>query len=275
MHDPRYPSPRRPRRLPHPPEVYRRRRIVAAAVVLLLVLALIVGIIVGVVALFRGGDEQPPSAAASSSASEQDGASEQAGEQDDAPGGEQQGAEEVVEEAPADDSEPGSEDLEDLDEEPKVAEGPCKDESISLRATIDRAEYLVGDQPRFGIVVTNIGDTTCARDLGPAVQQVMVRAVEGDRRTWVNTDCAPGTGRDVWTLAPADQVAFAITWSGTSSAPGCSGSRNPVAPGEYRVTAQVGEVESEPVQFTVIDPSVPEPEPEAALPSPPPPPPAG
>ncbi|MBD8507306.1 hypothetical protein HT102_12510 [Hoyosella sp. G463] len=272
MHDPRYPSPRRPRPLPHPPEVYRRRRLVAAAVVLLLVLALIVGIILGIVALLRGGDEPVPTASGSS-ASEQEDSGEQDGERDDASDGDDAGNEEVVEETTSEDLDAASDDL---DDEPKVAEGPCKDESITVRATIDRSEYLVGDQPRFGIVVTNIGDSTCARDLGPAVQQVTVRAVEGDRRTWVNTDCAPVTGRDVWTLAPGDQVAFAITWSGTSSAPGCSGSRNPVAPGEYRVLAQVGEVESEPVQFAVIDPSVPEPEPEAALPSPlPPPPPAG
>ncbi len=241
---------------------------------LLLVLALIVGIILGVLALFRGGDEPSPSAAASTSTSEQDDTDEQAAEPGDSQDGKE--PEELVEETPSEDPDGSSEGSDDLEDEPKVAEGPCKDESITVRATIDRAEYLVGDQPRFGIVVTNIGDTTCARDLGPAVQQVTVRTVEGDRRTWVNTDCAPSTGRDVWTLAPGDQVAFAITWSGTSSAPGCSGSRNPVAPGEYRVMAQVGAVESEPVQFSVIDPSVPEPEPEAALPSPlPPSPPAG
>lgn len=153
-------------------------------------------------------------------------------------------------------------DLDDDDEEVKIAEGPCTDSGLTVRATIDRAEYPIGDQPRFGVVVTNIGDTTCARDLGAAVQQIAVRTVDGDRRVWVNTDCSPATGRDVWTLAPGDQAAFAITWSGTGSAPGCFGPREPVGPGVYRVVAQVGEISAEPVEFAIFDPHAPEPEPE-------------
>lgn len=197
-----------------------------------------------------------------------------AGSGNEEPAGTQPAATGTPEETPSEVPERDTGDEDDLagddedDEEIKVAEGPCADSSLTVRATIDRPEYPVADQPRFGVIVTNIGDTTCARDLGAAVQQISVRSVDGDSRVWVNTDCSPPTGRDVWTLAPGDQAAFAITWSGTASAPGCFGPREPVGPGRYRVIAQVGEIAAEPVEFEIVDPREPEPEPTPASPTP-------
>ncbi|MBB3037751.1 DUF4232 domain-containing protein [Hoyosella altamirensis] len=256
MHDPRY-RPAQSRRLPHPPEVYRRRRIAAAVILLVLLGGIIAGILVGIRAFAGSGAEDPTDVQASGTATSA-----------------QKTPDETASEVPKRDPDARGDDEDDLDddldddEEVKVAEGPCADSSLSVRATIDRAEYPIGDQPRFGVVVTNIGDTTCARDLGPAVQQISVRAVENDRRVWVNTDCAPTTGRDVWTLAPGDQAAFAITWSGTGSAPGCFGPRDAVDSGVYRVFAQVGEISAEPVEFAIFDPDAPEPEPESESPPP-------
>ncbi|GGC76362.1 DUF4232 domain-containing protein [Hoyosella rhizosphaerae] len=255
MSDPGYRSPRPPRRLPHPPEVYRRRRIAAAVIVLFLVIVLAVGLFFAVrLVLGAGsGDNSDPQALVE--------ATDEPDEDDDESGDDESlDADDEFDEVLEEDD--------DFDDEPKIAEGPCLDSAMAVRATVDRTEYPVGDQPRFGMVITNIGDTTCARDLGPAVKQVSVRSVEGDRRIWVNTDCSPATGRDVWTLAPGDQAAFAITWSGTNSSPGCSGARQTVEPGEYRLFTQVGEVSAEPVTFSVFDPNAPEPEPEIE-PSPP------
>lgn len=136
----------------------------------------------------------------------------------------------------------------------EVVEGPCADAEIGVEVTMDRRNFLVGDQPRFVLVVTNHGQKTCARDLGPALQQLIVHEVDGRERIWSNLDCAPGTGRDTWTLSPGERAAFATIWTGTTSLPGCAGQRLPVEPGLYELTAQLGPIVSAPQQFAINPP---------------------
>ncbi|MBH0120368.1 hypothetical protein M1M07_24210 [Rhodococcus sp. HM1] len=132
-----------------------------------------------------------------------------------------------------------------------VAAGQCPDQSLAVRVTADQPNYRVGDEPAFTIVITNIGTEQCERDLGAGLQQVLVYSLDGATRFWSNTDCFPESTADVRTLAPGDQAAFSVKWSGTTSAPGCQQPREPVGPGAYSVVGQLGGLRSTPEPFNV------------------------
>jgi hypothetical protein len=79
----------------------------------------------------------------------------------------------------------------------------------------------------------------------------MVYTLDGATRLWSNTDCFPESTADVRTLAPGDQAAFSVKWSGTTSAPGCQQPREQVGPGAYSVVGQLGGLRSTPEPFNV------------------------
>ncbi|MDO2377335.1 hypothetical protein KI427_03590 [Rhodococcus ruber] len=132
-----------------------------------------------------------------------------------------------------------------------VAAGQCPDQALAVRVTADRPNYQVGEEPEFTIVITNIGTTACERDLGAGLQQVLVYSLDGSRRLWSNTDCFPESTADVRKLAPGDQAAFAVKWSGTTSEPGCQAPRERVPAGAYTVVGQLGGLRSTPEPFNI------------------------
>ncbi|CCW15534.1 hypothetical protein RAJCM14343_0835 [Rhodococcus aetherivorans] len=132
-----------------------------------------------------------------------------------------------------------------------VAAGQCPDQSLAVRVTADRPNYQVGEEPEFTIVITNIGTAACERDLGAGLQQVLVYSLDGSRRLWANTDCFPESTADVRKLAPGDQAAFAVKWSGTTSEPGCQAPRERVPAGAYTVVGQLGGLRSTPEPFNI------------------------
>ena len=46
-----------------------------------------------------------------------------------------------------------------------------------------------------------------------------------------------------------------ITWSGTTSNPGCNKPRVPVPAGQYQAVGKIGEKESSPITFNVVKPA--------------------
>ena len=129
--------------------------------------------------------------------------------------------------------------------------GQCPDQSLAIKATVEQPTYQAGQEPVFGIVITNIGTTPCQRDLGAGLQQALVYTIDGGQRLWSNADCYPNTASDMRTLNPGQQAAFTVKWSGTTSAPQCAGERTPVAPGAYTVVAQLGALRSAPEPFNI------------------------
>jgi hypothetical protein len=85
--------------------------------------------------------------------------------------------------------------------------------------------------------------------MGSGLQQVSVQSLDGQRRLWTNTDCDQGGPADMRTLNGGQQAEFTLTWSGTTSQPGCTGERVPVPPGAYAVSAQFGSIHSAPETF--------------------------
>lgn len=132
-----------------------------------------------------------------------------------------------------------------------AALGQCTDQSLAVKVTVGQATYKTGEQPQFGIVITNISSGACERDMGSGLQLVQVQSLDGQRKLWSSTDCYPDGTPDMRALAPGQQAAFTVTWSGASSQPGCAGERLPVPAGPYTVVAQLGSVRSQPEPFNI------------------------
>lgn len=210
---------------PLPPEIYWRRRLLAVGA---LIVALALVIWLALMLLRGGGDDKGPKAAAATSTS-----AKAAGSTTADPSGSKVPASGTV------NSTAGG------------VPAPCPDQSLAVKVTAGQPTYKAGDQPVFTIVVTNISTAACSRDMGSGLQQVWVQSLDGQRKLWSNTDCDQGGPADPRTLNGGQQAAFTLTWSGTTSQPGCAGDRVPVPAGGYAVVAQFGSVRSTPETFNI------------------------
>lgn len=131
----------------------------------------------------------------------------------------------------------------------------CSDQSLSVVLYTDKPTYSTGDQPVFTLVTTNGGLAPCSRDIGKAAQNVTVRTLDGSRTLWSAQDCAPDKSVNIQVLQPGQQVRDDITWSGTTSSPGCKKKRVQIAPGGYQAIGKLGERESAPITFNVVAPA--------------------
>ena len=138
---------------------------------------------------------------------------------------------------------------------PVPASGLCPDQNISVVLYTDKPTYKVGDQPVFTIVTTNAGLSDCTRDVGKAAQNVIVRTLDGTRTLWSARDCSPLQTVNNVNLKPAQQVRDTITWSGTTSNPGCDKPRVPIPVGAFQAIGKIGEKESAPITFNVVAPA--------------------
>ncbi|WP_067698602.1 DUF4232 domain-containing protein [Nocardia jejuensis] len=215
---------------PLPPEIYWRRRALAiGAIVVALAIVLWVGF-----ALLRGGGDDPKAdakGATSTSATTK-------------PSGSSSGAPDSASASAKPSASGGS-------AAPAAAQGQCPDQSLAVKVNVGQPTYKTGEQPVFGIVITNISSSTCERDMGSGLQLVSVQSLDGQRRLWSSTDCYPDGTPDVRALNPGQQAAFTVTWSGATSQPQCAGDRVAVPAGPYTVVAQLGSVRSAPEPFNI------------------------
>ncbi|WP_019931620.1 hypothetical protein [Nocardia sp. BMG111209] len=221
---------------PLPPEIYWRRRLLAIAA-LVLALALAIWLAFTVV---RGGTtaKKAPRAAASGTATTAKTAATTTAAATEAPSGTPDPSVSKAAAATANALASGS-------------PASCADQSLAVKLSVGRPTYKPGEQPVFGIVITNISTASCQRDVGSGLQQVSVQSLDGQRRLWSNTDCDTGGPADVRALSAGQQAAFTLTWSGTTSQPNCAGQRVPVPPGAYAVVAQFGSIRSSPETFNI------------------------
>lgn len=153
----------------------------------------------------------------------------------------------------------------------------CPDSNLAIKGVTNAPQYVIGDQPKFTMVVTNIGLVACKRDVGAAVLAAYVYTLDNNR-LWSNLDCAPSNETLVKTFNPGEQVTTEVTWTGMGSAPQCPLPREPIGPGTYNLVVQLGNARSAAVPFTLSDapppPAEPAPlppaEPEAVPAGPPP-----
>lgn len=140
---------------------------------------------------------------------------------------------------------------------PVLKEGDdCPDSTLAVKGLTNQPQYVIGDQPKFTMVVTNIGLVACKRDVGAAVLAAYVYSLD-NKRLWSNLDCAPSNETLVKTFAPGEQVTTAVTWTGMGSAPGCPLPRPQIGPGTYNLVVQLGNLRSAPVPFILSAPPPP------------------
>lgn len=136
---------------------------------------------------------------------------------------------------------------------PLLKEGDdCPDSTLAVKGITSQPQYVVGEQPKFTMVVTNIGLVACKRDVGAAVLAAYVYSLDNNR-LWSNLDCAPSNETLVKTFNPGEQVTTEVTWTGMGSAPQCPMPRQPIGAGTYNLMVQLGNLRSAPVPFIMAE----------------------
>jgi hypothetical protein len=132
---------------------------------------------------------------------------------------------------------------------PVLKEGDdCPDSTLGVKGLTNAPQYFIGDQPKFTMIVTNIGLVACKRDVGAAVLAAYVYSLD-NKRLWSNLDCAPSNETLVKTFTPGEQVTTAVTWTGMGSSPHCPLPRPAIGPGTYNLVVQLGNLRSLTVPF--------------------------
>jgi hypothetical protein len=140
---------------------------------------------------------------------------------------------------------------------PVLKEGDdCPDSTLAVKGLTNAPQYFIGDQPKFTMIVTNIGLVSCKRDVGAAVLAAYVYSLD-NKRLWSNLDCAPSNETLVKTFTPGEQVTTAVTWTGMGSAPHCPLPRPAIGPGTYNLVVQLGNLRSQPLPFILNQPPPP------------------
>jgi hypothetical protein len=140
---------------------------------------------------------------------------------------------------------------------PVLKEGDdCPDSTLAVKGLTNAPQYFIGDQPKFTMVVTNIGLVACKHDVGAAVLAAYVYTLD-NKRLWSNLDCAPSNETLVKTFTPGEQVTTAVTWTGMGSAPHCPLPRPAIGPGTYNLVVQLGNLRSLAVPFIMNQPPPP------------------
>jgi hypothetical protein len=239
---------------PLPPEIYWRRRGLAVGIAVV-VIAIVVAIIVAVLSGSAGANTN--NGAAKKPAADAPQSPPGAGPEVKTP---------VEPPAGQNSDQPAETPTAAVQPPPVLKEGDdCPDSTLAVKGLTNAPQYVIGDQPKFVMVVTNIGLVACKRDVGAAVLAAYVYSLD-NKRLWSNLDCAPSNETLVKTFAPGEQVTTAVTWTGMGSAPHCPLPRPAIGPGTYNLVVQLGNLRSAAVPFILAPPLPP-----GAAPPPPPP----
>lgn len=125
----------------------------------------------------------------------------------------------------------------------------CVATSLQVAAVTSAKSYKVGTEPVLSLQVTNTGLKPCTQDLADG--QIVLSVYNGDARVWGSHDCKVEPGTNVSTLSPNRPVKLSITWTGTSSVPGCQAQRVRVAAGTYTLKATLAKINGAPATFTL------------------------
>jgi hypothetical protein len=123
--------------------------------------------------------------------------------------------------------------------------------ALSVGAETGAPRYAVGQRPHLRLVVANVGQVACTRDVSRPLRELVITSQDGATRLWSSTDCYSAATREERTLAPGEKLTFSITWSGRTSAPGCPAARHAVPAGTYHVVGKLGPLVGAPIPLTL------------------------
>lgn len=136
-----------------------------------------------------------------------------------------------------------------------VLAGPevCTDEEMLITAETEDKSFASGTSVQFTIRIENDSDRSCRRDIGGDHRELYLRKGTGATKLWSSRDCAGPSGSEVQELAPGFETSHFIVWHGESSDSCADGAPagEPVAPGDYQLTARLGTAYGKPVPVTV------------------------
>lgn len=115
---------------------------------------------------------------------------------------------------------------------------PCSDDMVAVEVR-GPGSVPAGSSPTLELVVTNVSPVPCVRVLDKELQEIVLLDASG-ARVWGSNDCVPESSDDTRTLAPGEQVAFPLVWTGRSSEPSCTATRTALAPGQYVLRGRLG-----------------------------------
>lgn len=132
---------------------------------------------------------------------------------------------------------------------PPTGPVPCTNEMLGVTAEIDAPEHRVGERPVLRLVIENVADEPCVRDLDSQRQEIVVWSEDLSERLWSSNDCVNAPSTDLRTLVPGQPVAFSVRWAGRTTTPGCAEERTVVPAGSYQVMTRLDDVISPPTPF--------------------------
>ena len=125
---------------------------------------------------------------------------------------------------------------------------PCADEAIRVTAEPARREFPIGERITLRIAVANVGRHECTRETGGMLRELIVLDGNG-QRLWSSRDCYGESTDEPPVLQAGEVRSTEVRWSGHTSHPGCPAERRAVAPGDYVLVAELGDLASDPVPF--------------------------
>jgi hypothetical protein len=127
----------------------------------------------------------------------------------------------------------------------------CVDSAIAVSATTDSSTYRIGLEPVLSLVIENIGDVACLRDVGAKANELEIKS--GGYHVWSSDDCSASQRSKIATLEPGDKVASSISWDGKLSQKGCPKQNKAAKAGRYEVIGRNLAVVSDPTPFSLTN----------------------
>lgn len=127
----------------------------------------------------------------------------------------------------------------------------CAESAILVEATTDASTYAVGSEPVLSLVITNVGDVACLRDIGPKANELEIKS--GGYHVWSSDDCSASQRSKIETLEPGQKVASSISWDGKLSQKGCPKQDKAAKAGRYEVIGRNVDAVSDPTPFALTN----------------------
>jgi hypothetical protein len=203
------------------PAVYRRRR-VAALIAVVVVIAVVWGLVAGISGLMGGKNDDAASVPAPSTTTASVGS---------------KGSATASPSSSAKPSPTGS-----------AAEVPlCSDDVVQVTVSTDKQSYGPKDKPVLIMTVTNNNTVACAVNVGTSVMEYKVML--GNAQVFSTKDCQVGGETLYKLIQPGKSETARFTWGRNATAPKCAATTQKIDPGNYQVTAVLGNVFSAPATF--------------------------
>lgn len=131
------------------------------------------------------------------------------------------------------------------------ADGSCADGELTVTPVPASTNLKRGAPVQIELKVKNIGQRTCARDVGADPQELYID--QGAHKYWSSDTCSTAKGGEVRQLPAGQELTYKVTWNGRQSSTCTGGSPagpNP-PPGQFELRARLGTLVSKPVALTI------------------------